>query len=111
MKLDERKIGDWKVVTPDQERLDAYVAEELKRLLKEAVEDGTKDLILDLSRVEFMDSSGLGALVYALHMLGNGGRIALASVQESVALMLRLTHVDKVFTLLETPEAIALETK
>ncbi|MBN1444395.1 MAG: STAS domain-containing protein [Planctomycetes bacterium] len=110
MKIDVRMIEEWKVLTPDQSRLDACVSNEFKRLLVEAVEDGTKKLILDLSGIEFIDSSGLGAIVCCFQKLGPHGRVALAGPQESVALMLRLTHVDKVFTLLETPEDILQET-
>ncbi len=109
MKFESRTIGDWKVLIPDQDRLDAYVADEFKNCLVGAIEDGTLHVILDLSGVEFMDSSGLGAVVYCFQRMTKGGRIAIAGAQESVALMLRLTHIDKIFTLLETPEAILQE--
>lgn len=110
MELHCRTIEGWKVLTPDQRRLDAYVSDEFKRCLDKAIQDGTKRLVLDLSIVEFMDSSGLGAIVYCFQKLGAEGRIALSGAQESVALMLRLTHIDKVFTLLESPEDILQET-
>ena len=109
MKLESRNIGDWKVLIPDQDRLDAYVADEFKSSLVEAIQDGSSRIIIDLSGIEFMDSSGLGAIVYCLQRMGDGGRIAISGAQEPVALMLRLTHIDKVFTLLDTPEAILQE--
>ena len=106
MNTESRMIGEWKVLVPDQTRLDAYVAEDFKRCLVEAVDDGTQHLMIDLTDVQFMDSSGLGATVYCLQRMKENGRIAIAGPQESVSLMLRLTHMDKVFTVVEKPEDI-----
>lgn len=101
-----RIMGDWKIVVPGVPRLDAYVAEEFKAGLLEAAKDGTKQMILDLHDVEFMDSSGLGAIVCCLQRMPQGARIAIAGAQEPVALMLRLTNIDKVLTLVDRPEDI-----
>ena len=46
-----------------EERLDAHNSKELKDYLLELMEKGSKKLILDLSEVRFVDSSGLGALL------------------------------------------------
>lgn len=109
MNIESYSLDDWKVLVPDQSRLDAYVADEFKKQLVESIQDGTTHLILDLSGVEFMDSSGLGAIVYCLQRIGEQGRIAIAGAQEAVALMLRLTHIDRVFTLLDRPESVLQE--
>ena len=101
-----RKVEDWKVLTIAEPRLDAYIAEEFKASLLGELEDGTTRLILDLEQTEFMDSSGLGAIVFCLQKMQPGGRIAISGAREPVALMLRLTNIDKVLTLLEKPEDI-----
>ena len=69
MQITTHLIEDWKVVTPDQNRLDAYVSDEFKKRLVEAIDDGTKKVILDLSGIEFMDSSGLGAIVFCFQKI------------------------------------------
>jgi anti-sigma B factor antagonist len=47
--------------------------------------------------VEFLDSSGLGAVVAARKLLGKGRHLALAGLQPAVEKVLRLTHMDRVF--------------
>jgi anti-sigma B factor antagonist len=103
MDLEVCSVGDWKVVRPSETRLDAYVAEDFKKSLIDSVQDGTRKLVIDLACVEFMDSSGLGAIVCCLQRMDQG-RIAIAAACEAVEMMLRLTHIDKVFTLVERPQ-------
>ena len=106
MKLEQRVIGEWCVVRPDLDRLDAYVADEFKAALTQCAGEGVTKLVLDLETVEFMDSSGLGAIVYVLQRLGSGGKIAIAGATETVALMLRLTHMDRVLLTIDSPEQV-----
>ncbi len=105
MNLKISHAGEWKTLTPEESRLDAFVSEDFKNELVSAVADGTRRLLIDLSGVEFMDSSGLSAIVYCLQRMDDG-KIAIAGAQESVLLMLKLTHIDKVFTLVERVEDI-----
>jgi hypothetical protein len=51
----------------------------------------------DMSEVEFLDSSGLGAVVAARKLLGMDQHLALAGLQPAVEKVLRLTHMDRVF--------------
>jgi anti-sigma B factor antagonist len=62
-------------------------------------------VLLDLSEVEFLDSSGLGAVVAARKLLGKRNRLALAGLQPAVEKVLRLTHMDKVFPIYTTTDA------
>jgi anti-sigma B factor antagonist len=54
-------------------------------------------VILDLSAVTFIDSSGLGALVGALKQMPTGKRLELAGLTRDVAKVFRLTRMDTVF--------------
>ena len=81
-----------------EERLDAHNSKELKDYLSTLLEDGAKSLILDLSEVRFVDSSGLGALLSGHKNAGlKNGRFALAGVQARVQSMFELTRLTKVF--------------
>jgi anti-sigma B factor antagonist len=108
MDLEVSFVGDWKVVAPSETRLDAYVAEEFKKSLVASVQDGTKKLVINLAPVEFMDSSGLGAIVCCLQRMDQG-KIAIAEACEAVTMMLRLTHIDKVFLLVDKAEDVVKE--
>ncbi|MGP1356986.1 STAS domain-containing protein [Roseicyclus sp.] len=78
-------------------RIDAAVSIRFKDLFGEATEGGPDDVLLDLAEVEFIDSSGLGALVAARKMLGPYRTLALSALHPSVEKVLRLTHMDRVF--------------
>ncbi len=60
---------------------------------------------LDLRRVEFMDSSGLGALVSLLKAVRPNGELVLFGLKPGVQEILRLTHLDTVFVSAVTEDA------
>src|SRR5574337_843551 len=59
MQLDQRKAGNALIVTPLEDRLDARVAADFKERMSELIASGHTKIALDLSKVEFIDSSGL----------------------------------------------------
>ena len=67
--------------------------EEARRIIAEE----TGGIVLDLAEVEFLDSSGLGALVAAMKMLDGGRRLELANCGDVVRKVLRLTRMDSIF--------------
>jgi anti-sigma B factor antagonist len=64
---------------------------------------GAEPLVLDLTEVEFLDSSGLGVLV-AAHQRASlqGGTLVLAGLHPRVAKVLRITKLNKVFTVADS---------
>ena len=86
---------------PDGERLDIAVASDFRNALLELIENGRRNLVVDLKGVSFIDSSGLGALVSALKTLkanGGAGDVRLAQVQEPVVALLEIIRLNRVFT-------------
>jgi anti-sigma B factor antagonist len=72
--------------------------------------DKTRKVIVDLSRVTYIDSSGVASLVEALQAARkSGSEFALAACSEPTRRVLELARLDKVFTLHDTVEE-ALET-
>ncbi len=97
------------VVAPAVPRLDATIAPAFRQAVVDRVERGERRLVLDLGRVEFMDSSGLGALVSILKAAGSQGAMALCQARGSVQGLLTLTRMDRVFRIVPTrDEAVAL---
>jgi len=87
------------VVSVNELRIDASVAIQFKDRMREETENGETRVILDLSRVDFIDSSGLGAIVAAMKQLGTDRRLDLAGLNPNVDKVFRLTRMDTVFTL------------
>ena len=97
MQLDQRNAGEALVVTPLEERLDARVATDFKERMAELIASGNTKIVLDLSKVEFIDSSGLGAIVSSLKRMGGRGDLVVCGLQETTMTMFRLTRMDRVF--------------
>ena len=93
------------IVRPMAERVDIEVAAELRSALLSLIERGHRRLIVDLKDVQFIDSSGLGALVSALKTLKRAegsGDMRLARVQPGVVSLLEVIRLDRVFSSYET---------
>lgn len=88
-------------------RIDAAGAIEFKEAVRLAADQGGAPVILDMGRVTFLDSSGLGAVVAVMKLLGPNRPLQLAAVTPNVAKVFRLTRMDSVFTILpEAPPAL-----
>lgn len=93
------------VVLLKDDRLDAAVAVQFKDAIRRETDGLDGPVVLDMSRVTFMDSSGLGAVVAVMKLLGQRERLHLAGLQPMVDKVLRLTRMDRVFTIHDTVEA------
>jgi len=97
------------IVTCVDSRLDAAVAQPFFVLIQNHIAKGHQYLVVDLSNVTFVDSTGLGALVRSLKELGNHGQLVLYGVGELVRSLLVMTRLDKIFSQASTKnEAIDL---
>lgn len=87
-------------------RLDAAVADELRRGLAEALRAAAQDpMTIDMSDVAFMDSSGLGALVGSLKA-ANAKDVSISNAQPAVRTVLRMTRVDRAIRVLPLPPPV-----
>jgi anti-sigma B factor antagonist len=86
-----------------EDRLDANNSEELKAELHRFFEGDTKDLIIDLKEVHFIDSSGLGVLVTGYKNASTlHGSLKLSNLQSQVKSMFELTRLHRVFDIFTT---------
>ncbi len=103
MNLTSTTEGARKVVTVNEPRIDAAVAV----AFKEAMRNETREapyVILNLEQVQFIDSSGLGAIVAAMKAMGSPRAMALAGLTPTVDKVFRLTRMDSVFPVFATLE-------
>ena len=97
MKISSIKRGKVCVVTVRDKKIDASVAVEFKNILLDLVRGGETKIALNMKEVDFIDSSGLGALVSIYKSLGQGGQIKLFAVGDRVRSIFELTSLDQVF--------------
>lgn len=99
LQVSTREESGRTVVTAAGE-VDVYTAPKLDEALTAALADGADALVVDLSGVDFLDSTGLSVLVKALEVLrGRGGRLDVVVAVERVAKVFRITGLDEMVAL------------
>lgn len=81
------------------ERLDAVQVPAFRTTMTDQITAGQRRIILDLSAVDFVDSSGLGAIVLCLKQVGRSGAFVVVGAQGAVARLFKLTRLDRVIRL------------
>lgn len=82
--------------------LDISTSEGLRKELLQLIEDGCRTLVLDMSEVALIDSTGLGVLVGVLkRVLQHGGELLLRSPRRSARKVFGITGLDRVFTIVD----------
>ncbi|MBS2211025.1 STAS domain-containing protein [Carboxylicivirga mesophila] len=91
----------------DTDRLNATIAPEVKAELTAALSDNGVKMVLNLSNISFIDSTGIGTLISALKTARqNGGTFQLCCIKADVLSLLKLMKLDKVFDIFESEEQI-----
>ena len=101
MQLEDREEGNILIVKILNQRLDVQGVTDFKEKMAEYVSNGRRLIVLNISDVEFVDSSGLGAMVSVLKLLGADGRLVVCATREPVMRMFKLTRMNKVFNMYE----------
>ena len=92
--------GSWHVELNGE--IDIYNSADLKHKLTELLEENVANLHIDCKGLEYIDSTGLGALVGVLkHVKGQKKEMHLSNVKANIAKLFRITNLDKVFIIEE----------
>jgi anti-sigma B factor antagonist len=95
--LQTRVAGEFTVVEVGGE-IDVYTAPKLRECLVDLVNSGRHNLVVDMEKVEFLDSTGLGVLVGGLKRVrAHDGSLRLVCTQERILKIFRITGLTKVF--------------
>ena len=98
MKVEHTDRDGTRVFVPDGARIDAACVVDFKEALRAGLSSHDGRVLIDMARIEFLDSSGLGALVAVMKLLGDRP-LELAGVGPTVGRVLSLTRMDQVFVL------------
>jgi anti-sigma B factor antagonist len=102
LSLSTRAEGGRTVVEVSGE-IDVYTAPKLREQIAELVDAGRHDIVVDMRRVEFLDSTGLGVLVGGLKRIRqHDGSMRLVCTQERILKIFRITGLTKVFPIHES---------
>ncbi|MGA8988341.1 STAS domain-containing protein [Aeromicrobium sp.] len=85
--------------------IDVYTAPKLREAIAASIDAGHTRLVIDVRKVDFLDSTGLGVLVGALKRVrADGGSLDIVCTQERILKIFEITGLDKVFGLHTTIE-------
>jgi anti-sigma B factor antagonist len=108
LKLDHYNKDGIEIVDVEGE-IDVYTAPRLRELLIDLVNNGNHQIVVNMEKVEFLDSTGLGVLVGGLKRVrAHDGSLDLVCTQERILKIFRITGLTKVFGIHDSvDEAIA----
>jgi anti-anti-sigma factor len=107
MEISFNDLGEHKVIKVNGE-VDLYNVSELKKALFNITNSECASIIIDMSNINYMDSSGIGALVAGQKkMRAKNGKFALMSIHEDVLNILKLATLDKFFKIYNSPDDVS----
>jgi anti-anti-sigma factor len=99
------KSEQYTIFTLEEDKLDTLVAPKLKSEFVTLFQSGTKNLILDLSKVRYVDSSGLSSILVANRLAGEvEGFLVLVGLNDHVVKLLTISKLDTMLNILPTKE-------
>jgi len=105
MSVHERIEGDVAVVTVSGKMMGGSETNEVHEKVKSLTDDGLKKIVIDLSKVKWMNSKGLGMLMACMTTVKSAeGELKLAGVVEKVKSLFMITQLIKIFETAETAD-------
>lgn len=105
MKFSVQQRDEVVIITVDGEMVGGPDATLLSEKLRDLIDDQRNKIIVDMAKVNFMNSSGLGILIGGLTTVRNsGGDIKVLHLANKLRELLRITKLDRVFEIYEDEE-------
>ncbi|MFQ5676594.1 MAG: STAS domain-containing protein [bacterium] len=109
IKIIEKQIEDVAVCTIEGKLAGLDGKGKIQEKVHDLIENKIVKVILDLAKVNWIDSTGLGELIASLSSAKNkDGNLVLANLQDPVQSLLKMTNLDEIFETYENVE-LALE--
>lgn len=109
MQVKTKEIDDKTVVISLIGEIDLFRSQMIKDLINKNIADGVANFIIDLGDVRYIDSTGIGSLIYCRSTIKQkAGKLILLNIKDSVERVFKLTKLDSLFTILDD-EAEALK--
>ncbi|MCZ6836287.1 MAG: STAS domain-containing protein [Planctomycetota bacterium] len=100
-----KEVVDGTTILKPMGEIDLSRAPSLRNQISEVQSEGLDKLVIDLSNVPYMDSSGVATLVEAMQIARRGNtKIILCCMQERVLSIFEIARLDMVFTIVGSPE-------
>ena len=96
-KLESKNTDKFLVLYPKGE-LDVYNTKKFKEKSLKIYEKDKKDILFDFSELEYLDSTGLGSLIFILKEIEkNGNKIVIENINNSIMKLFKITKLEDMF--------------
>ena len=102
--INMRKENNVLIVYPNVEELNASIAARFKDEMEKVIKEGNNIIIINLTGIEFIDSTGLASIVSSLKLIGRNGQLVLCGLHRNVMSVFKLTRMDRVFQIFSSEE-------
>ena len=91
---------DWQYFLPLEGEIDLHRSPRVERSLASIIKKKPEQVVVDLSGVTFIDSSGVAVLIRALQSIqGYGGKLTLSGVNDKVRPIFEIARLDQIFVI------------
>src|SRR5690606_492962 len=104
MNIKLEKINNLTVVNVKEQKFTNIIAAEFREIFEEAVNNDESKFIINLEKVNYMDSAGLGSIVSSLNYLndfteknGSKGKIVICGLNKNVELLFSMLRINNIF--------------
>lgn len=105
MSVTVNEVNGYTVITVEAERLDVVNMNEMKESMMDVVDNGHHKVVIDLSKVTFVDSSGLSVIISLFKRLNAlKGELILCGLGEQPKELLEITQLIRLFKVTDTCE-------
>ena len=93
-------LPDWENVLPLEGEIDLHVSPRLERSLGSIIKKRPDHVVVDLSGVTFIDSSGMAVLIRAMQSMKEyGGHLTISGLNENVRSIFEIARLDQIFVI------------
>lgn len=105
------KNENYSVITIEGE-IDLYSSPDVRSVLLNLIKNKSKQIYVNLEKVNYMDSSGVATFIEGLQMVNRyRGRFALLALKDNVREVFKLTRLDKIFEIFDNIDIALLNKK
>ena len=101
------KYEKYSIISVGEEKVDSTVAPEIKSEFLNLAQDGVKSVIVNMSEVKYVDSSGLSALLVGNRAFSETGAFVIFNISDHVMKLISISQLDKVLNIVTSQEEAA----
>ncbi len=106
MEIDSRELKSHKILAPNGD-IDYFTVGELKKAVFGLIQEKTRSIVIDLKKVEYIDSSGFGMIVTACRAMNDyNGKLGLMNVRDDIMALLKVATFNTIMKIYKSEKEL-----